>query len=201
MMALQDDVARVLPDLRLAFDGLKHSLRDGPPSAAAVRLCCDAVVWGEELQYIYAREGRSGLQQRDVLTRLFILRARGGEPRADLDRLSAEQVFLLALRMFSPLDAMIDGQEMGDLVGFDEDGNWMMRRIVDGERDGTMMRAARADGGWRFDLLPFYRSKARALKQFIGRDYGGDFDLFLERYHADRDQAFDLERAWRPVGV
>ncbi|HSV29779.1 MAG TPA: hypothetical protein VLL76_09465, partial [Candidatus Omnitrophota bacterium] len=156
--------------------------------------------FGEELKEIYADADRDRLAQRDPLTRFFVCRFRGMPKPADIAAAPPEAAFLMAFTAFPYLDALMDEMSVGDHVGFDEDGNWIVRRMIAGE-DGGMVKAAKGPVGWKFDLMPVYAAKASALADFIGVQYGGDFDAFLWRYVADHDLAFDLDQAWRPLAA
>lgn len=199
MSIAQDEVARAMPAIRTAFEGLKDMLRDGRMQAACQSLFGVAVHWGDELKAIYRDEGRDELSFRDPLTRFFVLRYRGMQMPADLAGAPPEAAFLMAFTAFPYLDALVEETVVGEHAGFDEDGNYMVRRVLAGEPDG-LMRAGQGPRGWRFDLMPVYHAKGQALEDFVGRSYGGDFDLFFQSYLADIDIDFDLDRAWLPAG-
>ncbi|MGE5545380.1 MAG: hypothetical protein ACM33T_00665 [Solirubrobacterales bacterium] len=200
-MALAEDIARSMPSIRAAFEGFKEMMRDGRMKAAEAALFGNARLWGEELKEIYAAEGREDLGRRDPLTRFFVCRYRGMPEPADLADAPPEAAFLIAFTAFPYLDALVDEMGVGEHVGFDEDGNWIVRRVLAGEDDGSLFKAAKAPMGWRFDLMPVYHAKAAALAAFIDNEFAGDFDAFLWRYVADHDLAFDLDQAWRPLAV
>lgn len=200
-MALDEEVVRSMPALRSAFESLKENLLEGRMNAAAATLFGNAVLWGEEIKDIYAGDGKDSLAERDPLTRFFVCRFRGMPTPADIADAPPEAAFLMAFGAFPYLDALLDEMSIGEHVGFDEDGNWLVRRVIAGEDDGTMVRAAKTATGWKFDLMPVYHAKAVALAAFIDNQFAGDFDAFLWRYVADHDLAFDVEQAWRPLAA
>lgn len=198
-MSTPEDVAKNLPALRQAFESFKGLLHEGSMNAAASKIFGNAVLWGEELKEIYAAEDREALAARDPLTRFFVCRFRGMPVPADLSDAPPEAVFLMAFTSFPYLDVLLDEMTLGEHVGFDEDGNWIMRRLLAGEDDGSLLRAEKAPIGWHFDLMPIYHAKAAALLAFLEQEFAGDFDAFLWRYIADHDLAFDTEQAWAPL--
>ncbi|CAA7625458.1 hypothetical protein [Magnetospirillum sp. UT-4] len=196
----KDETARALSGIRTGFEGLKQALRDGRMNSAAARLFGAAAAWGEDLKDIYRAEGKAELAARDPLTRFFVTRLRGMPEPADILGAPPEAVFLMAFTAFPYLDALVDELSLGEHLGFDEDGAWVMKRLVAEMDEGGMLKAAADDkGGWRFDLMPVYAAKAAALEQFVAEEFHGDFDAFLWRYVADHDLAFDLDQAWRPI--
>lgn len=195
----KDEIARAMPSLRTAFQGLKDSLRDGRMAQAGTGLFGDCLSWGGQLRDIYYGEGRAALVQRDPLTRFFVTRFRGMPVAADITGAPDHAAFLMAFTAFPYLDALMDELTLGDCAGTDTDGNWLVRRVLADEDEGSALRARRSETGWQFDLMPLYQSKAVALEVFVEGEYGGDFDAFLWRYVADHDLVFDLEQAWRPV--
>lgn len=199
----RDDIAKTMPAIRTAFEGLKEALREGRMQTATAQLFGTCLAWGEELRGIYAREDRDGLSRRDPLTRFFVTRLRGMPTPGDIAEAPGAAAFLMALTAFPYLDALVEEMTIGEHVGFDEDGSWIVRRVVADIDDGTVVKAARGEGkgggGWRFDLMPVYEAKAQALDDFLAAEFGGDFDAFLWRYVADHDLVFDVEQAWRPL--
>lgn len=200
-MTVNEEVARSMPAIRSAFESFKETLRDGRMNAAAATLFGNAVLWGEEVKDIYAGDGKDALAGRDPLTRFFVCRFRGMPEPARIADAPPEAAFLMAFTAFPYLDALLDEMTVGEHVGFDEDGNWLVRRVIAGEDDGTMMRVLKGPVGWKFDLMPVYHAKAVALATFIDNEFGGDFDAFLWRYVADHDLAFDVDQAWRPLAA
>lgn len=199
-MSLQEEIARSMPAIRSAFDGVKTMLQDGRMNAAASSLCGNALLWGEELKDIYANDDRDHLARRDPLTRFFVCRFRGMPKPAEITGAPPEAAFLMAFNAFPYLDALVDEMTIGDHVGFDEDGFWLVKRLVAGE-DGGMVKVCRGPVGWKFDLMSVYSAKAAALADFIAAEYAGDFDAFLWRYVAEHDLAFDVDQAWRPIAA
>lgn len=195
----RDDVARTMPAIRAAFERLKEQVREGRLPEAGAQLFGACVDWGRELLVIYQRDGREALGRRDPLTRFFVTRFRGMPEPGDLGGAPDTAAFLLAFTAFSYLDGLFEETGIGEHVGFDEDGHWIVRRVVAELDDGTSLRATQAGRAWAFDLMPIYTAKAQALEHFITERFGGDFDAFLWRYVADHDLAFDLEQAWRPL--
>lgn len=198
---MTDDVTQAMPALRSAFDSLKRIVGEGRFDAAGASLFGDTLLWGEELREIFVGEGREALAERDPLTRFFVCRFRGSPDHADLTAATPATAFLWAFTAFPYLDSLLDSVSLGDHVGYDEDGHWMVRRLLEGEAEGSPLRAERGERGWRFDLMPLYQCKAAALDEFLEREFGGDFEAFLWRYVADHDLPFDADRAWRPVGA
>lgn len=196
----KDDIARTMPAIRSAFEGLKEALREGRMHVATAQLFGTCLAWGEELRGIYAGEDKARLARRDPLTRFFVTRLRGMPEPGDIAAAPGGAAFLMAFTAFPYLDALIEEMTIGEHAGFDEDGNWIVRRVVADLDDGTVIRAAKGQRGWQFDLMPVYQAKAQALDDFLAAEFAGDFDAFLWRYVADHDLVFDVEQAWRPLG-
>lgn len=194
-----NEVARGMPSVRTAFEGLKDNLREGRMAQAGGALFGSCVDWGEELRALYYGEDREALAERDPLTRFFVTRFRGMPVPADIADAPGHAAFLMAFTAFPYLDALVEELTIGEHAGFDEDGNWLVRRVLAGEDQGSTLRVQRAGMSWRFDLMPLYQAKAAALDAFVGQQYGGDFAAFLWSYVADHDLAFDMDQAWRPV--
>lgn len=195
----KDEIAKAMPALRSAFEALKVNLREGRMELAARTLSGACILWGEELREIYAHEDKDRLSRRDPLTRFFVTRLRGMPNPVGIADAPAEAAFLMAFTAFPYLDALMEEMTIGEHAGFDEDGNWLVRRVIADEDDGTVVRVGRSERGWRFDLMAVYLAKAQALDAFLTAEFAGDFDAFLWRYIADHDLAFDLDQAWRPI--
>lgn len=199
MAATSDmDLARAMPAIRTAFESLKEMLGEGRMQAASRQLHGRALQWGAELKTIYRADGRERLEQRDPLTRFFVLRLRGMPEPGDLTSAPDAAAFLMAFTSFSYLDALMDETSLGEHQGVDENGNILVGRVLAGDPDGNLT-AASAGAGWQFDLMPLYQAKAEALEGFITAEYAGSFSAFFERYLGEHDIAFDLERAWAPL--
>lgn len=195
----KDQIAKAMPAIRSAFETFKEHLRQGRMNAATESLFGTCILWGENLRGIYAGEDKEHLDRRDPLTRFFVTRLRGMPSPAEIADAPPEAAFLMAFTAFPYLDALVEEMTIGEHVGFDEDGNWIVGRVVADEDDGTVIKAARAERGWRFDLMPVYQAKAAALDAFLAAEFDGDFDAFLWRYVADHDLVFDLDQAWQPI--
>lgn len=200
----KDEIARAMPAIRSAFEGLKDAMREGRMHNATAQLFGACRAWGEELRGIYAGEDKEQLGRRDPLTRFFVTRLRGMPEPAGIADAPAEATFLMAFTAFPYLDALIEEMSIGEHAGFDEDGAWMVRRVVADLDDGTTIKAIKGQtnkglSGWQFDLMPVYLAKAQALDDFLAAEFAGDFDAFLWRYVADHDLMFDLDQAWRPL--
>ena len=195
----RDKIAHAMPVIRLEFEALKDSLREGRLAAATSALFGSCLNWGEELRRILAQEGRAALSARDPLTRFFVTRTRGASEPAEIGQIPAAVRFLMAFTAFPYLDALMDEMSIGDHLGVDEDGNWLVGRVVAGLCDGSRIKVDKGLGGWRFDLMAIYQAKSQALETFIGERFDNDFDAFLWRYVAEHDLAFDMDRAWRPL--
>jgi hypothetical protein len=193
------DVGAAMPGLRRAFDSLKAQLRDGPSDSAAAKVFGVARMFGDELKEVVRRESQPQLQRRDPLTRFFVLRLRGMDQPPDVASMSSDFVFLSAFTIFSYVEPVMEETTIGDHVGFDEDGNWIVQRRLADNDDGTLRAIQAKDGGWSFDLMPIYMTKAMSLADYIRRDFDGDFDAFFARYLADHDVALNLEQAWVPA--
>lgn len=198
-MTEREEVARGMPSLRTAFEALKDNMREGRMAQAGHALFGKCLQWGDELLGIYADEGREALSERDVLTRFFVTRFRGMPVAADIAGAPNHATFLMAFTAFPYLDALVEELTIGEHAGVDEDGNWLVRRVLAGEDEGAFLSARRAGMGWQFDLMPVYAAKAAALADYVDNQCGGDFDAFLWRYVADHDLVFDKDQAWRPL--
>ncbi len=183
-----------------AFEALKSDIREGRMNQAAETLFGASLSWGETLQQLYRTGDREALEAHDPLTQFFVTRFRGMPTPAEIGNAPPGAVFLMAFTAFPYLDALLDELILGRAEGEDEHGNALFARILAGEDEGTSLAANQASGTWRFDLMPLYTAKVRALSDFIAEAYLGNFDDFLWRYVADHDLAFDLEQAWRPLG-
>lgn len=197
----KEEIARGMPSLRTAFEALKDNLREGRMAQAGNALFGTCLQWGDELSGIYADEGRETLSERDPLTRFFVTRFRGMPVAADIADAPNHATFLMAFTAFPYLDALVEELTLGDHAGVDEDGNWLVRRVLAGEDEGASLSARRVGLGWQFDLMPVYAAKAAALSDFVENQCDGDFDAFLWRYVADHDLVFDMDQAWRPMVV
>lgn len=195
----RERIAQAMPVVRLEFEALKDNLREGRLPAATSALFGACLSWGEELGRIYAEDDRATLAGRDPLTRFFVARYRGMPEPADIAQVPAAARFLLAFTAFSYLDALMDELVLGDHLGFDEDGNWLVGKVVAGLVDGSRIKVDKGRGGWRFDLMAVYQDKSRALDTFLAERFDNDFDAFLWRYVADHDLMFDMDQAWRPL--
>lgn len=195
------EIARVKPAIQSAFELVKSMLQEGRIQVAAGSVFGAAVTWGEELKDIYAGEGRAELFARDPLTRFFVLRFRGLPEPADFADAPPADMFLIAFTVFPYLDPLMDACEVGDLAGFDEDGDYLVKVLVAGEDEHILMPVGRGGMGWRFDLMALYRTKSAALAGFIRDEFDGDFDAFFAHYLAEHDLDFELDRAWRPLGT
>ena len=195
----RDKIAHAMPAIRQEFETLKQDLREGRMHSATSALFGSCLLWGEELRVIYSHEGREALSARDPLTRFFVTRYRGMPEPAEIDDAPAAARFLMAFTAFPYLDALMDELVIGDHMGFDENGNWLVSRVVAGVCDGARLKVDKGGKGWRFDLMAIYQAKSQAMDSFIGERFGGDFDAFLWRYIADHDLMFDMDRAWRPM--
>lgn len=195
----REKIALAMPAIRQEFESLKQALGEGRMPSAASALFGGCLSWGDELRSIYARDDRQALSGRDPLTRFFVTRFRGQDGDVDIVSASGGTCFLLAFSAFPYLDALMTEMSVGDHMGFDEDGNWLVSKIIAGTMDGSRLKVDKGHQGWRFDLMSVYQTKAQAMDTFINERFGGDFDAFLWRYVADHDLAFDMERAWRPL--
>ncbi|MBC7905846.1 MAG: hypothetical protein H7Y60_03750 [Rhodospirillaceae bacterium] len=195
----KEEIARGMPSLRTAFETLKDNLREGRMAQAGNALFGTCLQWGDDLSGIYADEGREALSERDPVTRFFVTRFRGMPVAADITDAPNHATFLMAFTAFPYLDALVEELTIGEHAGVDEDGNWLVRRVLAGEDEGAFLRARRSGPGWQFDLMPVYSAKAEALTHFVDNQYGSDFDAFLWRYVADHDLVFDMDQAWRPL--
>lgn len=192
------DIKAAMPALRRAFDGLKEQLRDGASSTATAKVFGISQMFGEELKQILMREGRDMLQRRDPLTRFFTLRLRGMEQVPVMEGMPGEYAFLFAFTIFPYVEPIMDETTIGDHIGFDETGAWLVQRRMADEDAGTL-RAFENKGQWQFDLMPIYMSKAMSLADYVRREFNDDFDAFFARYLADHDVELDMERAWQPL--
>ena len=195
---MDQTVTTAMPGLRRAFDSLKEQLRDGASSSATAKVFGISQMFGEELKQILIREGREMLQRRDPLTRFFALRLRGMEQAPVMEGMPPEYAFLFAFTIFPYVEAIMDETSIGDHVGFDETGAWLVQRRLADEDAGTL-RAFQTNDEWQFDLMPIYMSKAMSLADYVRREFNDDFDAFFARYLADHDVELDMERAWRPL--
>lgn len=197
----KEEVARIMPGIRQGFETLKEHLAQGRMLAAERLLFGGCLQWGAELGRIYAEDDRAALMDRDPLTRFFVTRLRGMPTPAAISDAPPAGLFLMAFGAFPYLDALFDESAIGEHHGLDEDGNRLVRRVVAGEDDGTLLRASRSGPDWRFDLMPLYQAKAAAMEAFIASEFDGDFSAFLWRYVADHDLVFDMDQAWTPLAV
>lgn len=195
----REEIARSMPSLRTAFEGLKAALAEGRMAQAGSLLFGQCLQWGEELGGIYRGEGREGLAARDPLTRFFVTRFRGMPEPADINGAPAHALFLMAFTAFPYLDALVEEMAIGEFDSGDADGNWHVRRVLAGADASDTLAARRSGPSWTFDLMPVYCAKSKALEEFLLARYGGDFDAFLWAYVADHDLVFDLDQAWRPL--
>lgn len=197
----RDDIVRVLPSVRTAFEAWKDNVRDGRMAQAGAALFGESLDWGDQLRGIYLDEGREALSARDALTRFFVTRFRGMPVPADIGDAPGHAVFLMAFTAFPYLDALVEELTIGEFDAAGADGGFTVRRVLAGEDegDGAVLPVRKAALGWGFDLMPVYRAKAAALDHFIAVQHGGDFDDFLWRYVADHDLMFAMDQAWRPV--
>lgn len=195
------EIARAMPSVRAAFEAWKDTIREGRMAQAGAALFGECLDWGEQVRAIYLGEGRDALAARDPLTRFFVTRFRGMPEPADIAGAPGHALFLMAFTAFPYLDALVDELSVGEFNAAAEDGAFTVRRVLAGEDEGddALLPVRKAALGWGFDLMPVYRSKARALEQYIAGAHGGNFDDFLWAYVADHDLAFDLDQAWRPV--
>ncbi|MGE5516652.1 MAG: hypothetical protein ACM31D_12610 [Bacteroidota bacterium] len=195
------EIARVMPSVRTAFEAWKDSMREGRMAQAGAALFGACLEWGEQVRGIYLDEGREALSARDPLTRFFVTRFRGMPQPAEIGDAPGHAIFLMAFTAFPYLDALVDELTVGEFHAAGDDGAFTVRRVLAGEDegDGALLPVRKASLGWGFDLMPVYAAKAQALEQFIAGQHGGDFDDFLWRYVADHDLMFDTEQAWRPV--
>ncbi|TAN71290.1 MAG: hypothetical protein EPN20_04765 [Magnetospirillum sp.] len=185
--------------VKAAFDSLKADFRDARFPVVAGRLAGESMVWGESLLDIFRRGGRSELEALDSLARFWVLRYRGMPVPADLTGAPAGVGFVLAFTAFPYLDVMMDVWELGELAEPAEADRLRVRCLFDGVDEGGIVTAERAGGGWRFDLMPLYRDKVRALDAFVASRFGGSFDSFVRHYVAEHDLDFDFDQAWRPL--
>lgn len=197
----RDKIAQAMPSVRQEFEALKEMLREGRMNAATSALFGAAIAWGGQLRTIYAKDDRAALMAGDALTRFFVTRYRGMPEPPHLDDAPPAAWFLMAFTAFPYLDALMDETVIGEHVGFDEDGNWLVGRVLAGDYDGARLKVDKGPKGWRFDLLALYQDKAIALQNYIETSHGGDFDAFLWRYVADHDLVFDMDRAFRPSEI
>lgn len=195
----RDSIVRTMPALRQAFEDLKAALAEGRMETAGQALFGACLGWGEELGKIYAHADREALAGHDLLTRFFVTRHRGMPEPAQIAGAPPAACFLMAFIAFPYLDALMNEVGIGEHLGRDEAGNWLVSRVLAGECDGSSLAADKGGRGWRFDLMPLYQTKAKALEAFVDESFGGDFDAFLRRYVADHDLLFDREQAWRPL--
>lgn len=195
----REKIALAMPTIRQEFEALKQALGEGRMQSAASALFGGCLSWGDELRSIYAHDDRQALSGRDPLTRFFVTRFRGQDGDVDIAGAGGGTFFLLAFAAFPYLDALMTEMSVGDHMGFDEDGNWLVSKIVAGTMEGSRLKVDKGRQGWRFDLMSVYQTKAQAMENFIDERFGGDFDAFLWRYVADHDLAFDMDRAWRPL--
>lgn len=195
------EIARVMPSVRAAFEAWKDNIREGRMAQAGAALFGECLDWGEQVRAIYLDEGRDALAARDPLTRFFVTRFRGMPEPADISGAPGHALFLMAFTAFPYLDALVDELSVGEFRAASDDGVFTVRRVLAGEDEGddALLPVRKASLGWGFDLMPVYRSKAKALEQYIAAVHGGKFDDFLWAYVADHDLAFDLDQAWRPV--
>jgi hypothetical protein len=195
----RDELVRAMPSVRTAFEAWKDNVREGRMAQAGAALFGDCVEWGDQLRAIYRDEGREALNARDPLTRFFVTRFRGMPRPAEIGDAPGHAVFLMAFTAFPYLDALVEELTIGEFDSLGDDGTLLVRRVLAGEDEGSVLPARRASLGWGFDLMPVYRSKAAALEQFIAVQHGGDFDEFLWRYVADHDLMFEMDQAWCPL--
>ncbi len=195
----KEEIARGMPSVRTAFETWKENLREGRMAQAGAALFGECLSWGEQLGSIYAGEGRDNLAARDPLTQFFVTRFRGMPVSADIAGAPSHATFLMAFTAFPYLDALVEELTIGEHAGMDEEGNWLVRRVLAGEDEGGTLRVRRAGLGWQFDMQPVYEAKAQALAAYVDAQCGGDFQAFLWAYVADHDLMFDMDQAWRPL--
>jgi hypothetical protein len=187
--------------IRSAFESLKGDFREDRLPAVASRISGESALWGEHLLAVYAGEGRAELEQRDPLTRFWVLRFRGMPKPADMSGAPPGAVFVIAFTSFPYLDAMTDMWTLGEPVGQTEDGRLALQLLIEGVAEEGRVLVAEANplGGWRFDLMPLYVEKAGALDRFVNGHFEGDFERFMRQYVADHDLLFDFDQAWKSV--
>jgi len=197
----RENPATAMPFVRAAFDRLKDLLRDGRMTQACAMMFGTCRSWGAELKDLYLHANEISLAEQDFLTQFFITRFRGMPQSAELFDAPPEAVFLMAYTAFPYLDALLEELTLGDHAGFDEDGNWLVRRLMAGEleHEHALLRAIHGENSWQFDLMPLFDSKSLAMQDFIQREFSGDFRAFLWRYVAEHDLPFDMTQAWLPV--
>ncbi len=192
----------VVAAVRAAFENLKADFMDARFPLIAGRVAGGSLAWGETLLGLYQAGGRAELDGIDALARFWILRYRGMPVPADMTGAPPGAAFVLAFTAFPYLDVMIEAWELGGLVGEGEDSDRpRLHLLFDGNDEGEVVTAERSGGSWRFDLMPLYRGKARALQTFIDARFGGDFDAFVEHYVAEHDLEFDFKQAWTPLNL
>ncbi|MDO8606434.1 MAG: hypothetical protein Q7R40_07865 [Phaeospirillum sp.] len=185
--------------VQAAFDSLKADFREARFPVVAGRLAGEALVWGDSLLDLFRNADRGGLEEVDSLARFWVLRYRGMPVSADLAGAPAGVGFVLAFTAFPYLDVMMELWELGELAETAEPDRLRVRCLFDGLDEGAIVTAERAGGGWRFDLMPLYRDKVRALDAFVATRFDGDFDAFIHFYVAEHDLDFDFDQAWRPL--
>jgi len=189
----------VVSAVKAAFDSLKADFRDGRFPVVAGRLAGESLVWGDRLLGLFRTAGRGELAAVDSLARFWVLRYRGMPVPADLTGAPAGVGFVLAFTAFPYLDVMMEAWELSEPVAADAGDCLRLHCLFDGADEGSVVTAERVGGGWRFDMMPLYRDKVRALDTFIASRFQGDFDAFLGHYVAEHDLDFHLDQAWRPL--
>ena len=185
--------------VKAAFDSLKADFRDARFPVVAGRLAGESLVWGERLLALFRSADRAALAGMDSLARFWVLRYRGMPVPADLTGAPAGVGFVLAFTAFPYLDVMMEVWDLGEAAEGGEGDRLRFHCLFDGVDEGSIVTAERAGGGWRFDLMPLYRDKVRALDAFIASQFGGDFEVFVRHYVAEHDLDFDFDQAWRPL--
>ncbi|CAA7625094.1 hypothetical protein [Magnetospirillum sp. SS-4] len=185
--------------VRVAFDILKADFRDARFPVAAGRLTGESLAWGERLLALYRDAGRADLEAIDPLARFWVLRHRGMPVPADLTGATPGAGFVLAFTAFPYLDMMMEEWDLGGVAGEAGPERLSVRCLFNGVDEGAVLTAERIGGGWRFDLMPLYRDKARVFETFIAAEFGGDLEGFVGHYAAEHDLDFDMEQAWRPL--
>jgi hypothetical protein len=185
--------------VKAAFDALKADFRDARFPVVAGRLAGESLAWGERLLALYRSAGRDELDEIDPLARFWVLRYRGMPVPADLTGATPGAGFVLAFTAFPYLDMMMEEWELGGVAGEAGPDRLSVRCLFNGIDEGAVVTAERNAGGWRFDLMPLYRDKARVFEAFIAAEFGGDLEGFVGHYVAEHDLDFDMEQAWRPL--
>ncbi|MBV5324600.1 MAG: hypothetical protein J0626_04655 [Rhodospirillaceae bacterium] len=184
---------------KAAFDSLKADFRDARFPVIAGRLAGESLSWGKSLLDLFRMANRAELEAVDSLARFWVLRYRGMLVAADMTGAPDAAGFVLAFTAFPYLDVMMENWELGGVAEPEQPDCLRLHCLFDGVDEGSVLTAERAGGGWRFDLMPLYRDKVRALDAFIAAQFQGDFVAFMEHYIAEHDLDFNFEQAWRPL--